>query len=341
MNGLALCAGAGGLELGLYLAEPGYRTVGWVEREARAAATLVARMADAAVGDAPVWDDVATFDGGRWRGCVDIVTAGFPCQPFSVAGLQRGVADERHLWPAIAGIVGGVCPEWVLLENVPGLATTIAPDGRSALETVHDDLRGMGYEVAWDEFSAAEVGATHLRERLFIVAHAGRRGADGIQPERKRRGHEPSAASGGRENVAHAAGGGLGGDGGAPGHAGHPERSGGALGDTGGPRHQGGLLARRADAARREEPDGPSGQPGCVLPAFPPDRIDAERWRAVLSEYPGLAPAVEPGLRGVADGMAAGLDPSRLALTGNGVVPLVAAHAWLTLRTRLEDLTWS
>lgn len=335
MNGLALCAGAGGLELGLYLAEPGYRTVGWVEREARAAAALVARMADAAVGDAPVWDDVATFDGGRWRGCVDIVSAGFPCQPFSVAGLQRGVADERHLWPAIAGIIGGVCPEWVLLENVPGLATTIAPDGRSALETVHDDLREMGYEVAWDEFSAAEVGASHLRERLFIVAHA-------EHPQRRAElgkhgdSHRRNGSGRGCSPVAHATSRGLGGDGGAPRHTGHPERSGGPVGDTGGPRHQGGLLARRADAARREEPDGPSGQPGCVLPAFPPGRNEYDRWRAILAEYPDLAPALEPGLHGVADGMADRLDRSRLALTGNGVVPLVAAHAWLTLRARLE-----
>ena len=213
MNGLALCAGAGGLELGLYLAEPGYRTVGWVEREARAAATLVARMADAAVGDAPVWDDVATFDGGRWRGCVDIVSAGFPCQPFSVAGQQRGIEDERHLWPDVARVIGEVCPAWVLLENVPGLATTIAPDGRSALETVHDDLRGMGYEVAWDEFSAAEVGATHLRERLFIVAHAEhpeRRGEHGEHGDSHRR----NGSGRGGSPVAHAAGGGLGGDGG-------------------------------------------------------------------------------------------------------------------------------
>ena len=330
VNGLALCAGAGGLELGLYLAEPGYRTVGWVEREARAAATLVARMADAAVGDAPVWDDVATFDGGRWRGCVDIVTAGFPCQPFSVAGLQRGVADERHLWPAIAGIVGGVCPEWVLLENVPGLATTIAPDGRSALETVHDDLRGMGYEVAWDEFSAAEVGATHLRERLFIVAHAEhpeRRGEHGEHGDSHRR----NGSGRGGSPVAHATSRGLGGDGGAPRHTGHPERSGGPVGDAIG----GGLRC----AGREPRGGAVTTGAGAGFPAFPPGRNDGERWRAVLGEYPGLAPAVESRLRGVADGVADRLDRSRLALTGNGVVPLVAAHAWLTLRTRLEDLT--
>lgn len=292
------------------------------------------------MGVAPVWDDLGTFDGRRWRGCVDIVSAGFPCQPFSVAGNQRGIDDERHLWPHVARVIGEVCPGWVLLENVPGLATTIAPDGRSALETVCDDLRELGYEVAWDEFSAAEVGATHLRERIFIagrladadggrheqrergrepglpeprgnvrdVADAGRGGADGIQPERERRRYEPATAGG----------------------------SGGDVGDARREGGEGRVLGVRADAPGREEPHGPSGQPGCVLPAFPPGRNDGGRWRAVLSEYPDLAPAVESRLRGVADGVADRLDRSRLALTGNGVVPLVAAHAWLTLRARLE-----
>ena len=95
---------------------PGYRTVGHVERETYAAAILVARMEDAALDPAPVWDDVATFDGRPWRGAVDIVTAGYPCQPFSVAGKRRGADDPRHLWPHVARIVGEVEPPFVFLE---------------------------------------------------------------------------------------------------------------------------------------------------------------------------------------------------------------------------------
>ncbi|WP_422371359.1 DNA cytosine methyltransferase [Hoeflea sp.] len=110
LTGLALCAGVGGLELGLHIAEPRYRTVCFVEREAFAAATLVARMADKALDHAPVWDDVKAFDGRPWRGKVSLVTGGYPCQPFSAAGLQRGKNDPRHLWPDIARIVREVDP---------------------------------------------------------------------------------------------------------------------------------------------------------------------------------------------------------------------------------------
>ena len=116
--GLSLCSGAGGIDLGLTIALPGYRTVGHVERETYAAATLVARMEDASLDRAPVWDDVATFDGRPWRGAVDIVTAGYPCQPFSVAGKRRGADDPRHLWPHVARIIAEVEPPFVFLENV-------------------------------------------------------------------------------------------------------------------------------------------------------------------------------------------------------------------------------
>jgi len=88
-HGLSLCAGAGGIDLGLTIACPGYRTVCYVEREAYAAATLVARMEDKALDPAPLWDDVTTFDGRPWRGAVDILIGGYPCQPFSVAGKVR------------------------------------------------------------------------------------------------------------------------------------------------------------------------------------------------------------------------------------------------------------
>ena len=92
-----------------------------VEREAFCAADLARKMEAGFLDEAPIWSDVATFDGVPWRGRVDIVTAGFPCQPFSTAGNGQGTADPRWIWPHIARIVGECRPAQVFLENVPGL----------------------------------------------------------------------------------------------------------------------------------------------------------------------------------------------------------------------------
>lgn len=162
MNGLALCAGIGGLELGVRLAVPKYRAVVYVEREAYAATTLVARMADSSLGPAPIWDDLRTFDARPWRGVVDIVTAGFPCQPWSAAGRRRGVKDDAWLWPQICRILGECRPSAVFLENSPRL------DVRHLLK----DLARLRFDAAWDRFSAAQSGAPHRRQRLFLLAYA-------------------------------------------------------------------------------------------------------------------------------------------------------------------------
>ncbi|MEZ5878954.1 MAG: DNA cytosine methyltransferase, partial [Tepidamorphaceae bacterium] len=165
LAGIALCAGVGGLELGLHIAEPGYRSVCFVEREAFPASVLVARMEDKALDHAPIWDDVASFDGRPWRGKVDILTAGYPCQPFSSAGKQRGRHDPRHLWPQVERIVTEAGPRWVFCENVEGhLDLGFAEVARR--------LQAMGYSVKAGLFSAAEAGASHIRRRLFILAHA-------------------------------------------------------------------------------------------------------------------------------------------------------------------------
>lgn len=169
MHGLALCAGAGGLELGLHIALPGYRTVGYVEREAHAAAALVARMADSALDTAPVWDDVATFDGRPWRGIVDLVSGGYPCQGESNAGRRRGVDDPRWMWPHFRRILDDTGAEWGFFENV-------GPHLSRSFPVVLDDLQGLGYRVAAGLFTAFEAGASHQRERLFILAHRPLRG---------------------------------------------------------------------------------------------------------------------------------------------------------------------
>ncbi len=167
---LSLCTGAGGLELGLKLAVPGCRTVCYVEGEAYAASILAARMEDQTLDAAPVWSDVQTFDSGQWRGCVDIVTAGYPCQPFSIAGRKQAERDPRHLWPYIRDIVAELRPRIAFFENV-------SHHLRLGFQQVHDDLRSLGYGVKTGLFTAEEIGAPHKRERLFILAHAKGAGA--------------------------------------------------------------------------------------------------------------------------------------------------------------------
>ena len=163
MNGLALCAGFGGLDAGLHLVMPhGYRTVCAVERQAYAAACLVAWMEKTPLGPPAVWDDITTFNPSPWRGVIDIVSATLPCQPHSVAGKRRGEGDERYLWPHGIRIIRGVNPPIVFGENVGQLIS----DG---YQRIKRDLEETGYEVAEGIFTAAEVGSPHLRERLYYL----------------------------------------------------------------------------------------------------------------------------------------------------------------------------
>jgi site-specific DNA-cytosine methylase len=114
---------------------------------------------------APVWTDLRTFDGKPWRGVVDILTAGYPCQPFSCAGKRGGSSDPRHLWPEVRRVIGECQPPIVFLENVPGHLSL-------GFEQVANELQELGYDIAASLFAASEVGATHKRERLFIVGLA-------------------------------------------------------------------------------------------------------------------------------------------------------------------------
>ncbi len=168
INILSICAGVGGLELGLHLALGGRaRTVGYVEREAYAASTLVARMEDSCLDQAPVWDDLCTFDGTAWRGCVDIVSAGFPCQPFSSAGKRLMERDPRYLWPQVCRVIAEAEPGLVFIENVAAAIPHPAHEWRC-------DLERMGFKVADDLFSAEEVGADFEGIRWFALGAASR-----------------------------------------------------------------------------------------------------------------------------------------------------------------------
>ena len=162
---LSLFSGVGGGLLGTrHLL--GWRTVCYVEWDAYAIEVIKARIKDGYLDDAPIWDDAFTFDGKPWRGGVDIVTAGFPCQPFSTAGKGLAEADPRNGWPAVIRILREVRPRFALLENVPGLIP------KPYYRRILGDLVEAGFDIEQDCISAKEIGANHKRERLWFVAHA-------------------------------------------------------------------------------------------------------------------------------------------------------------------------
>jgi DNA (cytosine-5)-methyltransferase 1 len=161
---VSLCTGYGGLELGLEIAGVALQPLVYVEREVYAAANLVDRMEEQAIPEAPIWDDLTTFDARSLRGLVDGITGGYPCQPFSLAGKRKGTEDERHLWPHFARIIRECEPRWCFFENVSNHL-------RMGFREVADELRELGYRVAATLVTASEVGAPHKRERLFILAH--------------------------------------------------------------------------------------------------------------------------------------------------------------------------
>ncbi len=162
VNGLALCAGVGGLELGLRLAIPGYRCVAACERDCSAAAIL-ARSQEATGDRFPIWDDLKTFDCSNYRGAVDIVSAGIPCQPFSSAGKRRGLTDNRWVWDDVARIIREVGPRLIVLENVPRFVQT-------GLGPVLGTLADLGFDAEWGLFSCGQCGMPHRRQRFFLVA---------------------------------------------------------------------------------------------------------------------------------------------------------------------------
>jgi len=161
MNELALFAGAGGGILGGKLL--GWRTVCAVEWEPYPASVLCARQNDGLLPHFPIWDDVQTFDGKPWRGIVDVVSGGFPCQDISAAGKGAGIDGERsRMWSHMARVVGEVRPQYVFVENSPMLVTR-------GLERVLGDLTALGYDTKWTVMGAVDVGANHQRDRIWIV----------------------------------------------------------------------------------------------------------------------------------------------------------------------------
>jgi DNA (cytosine-5)-methyltransferase 1 len=161
MNELALFAGAGGGILGGQLL--GWRTVCAVEWEPYPASVLCARQNDKVLHPFPVWDNVQTFDGKPWRGIVDVVSGGFPCTDITSSGRGAGIDGEASgMWREMARIVYEVRPRHVFVENSPMLTSR-------GLGRVLGDLASMGFDARWGVLGAADVGAPHQRDRIWVV----------------------------------------------------------------------------------------------------------------------------------------------------------------------------
>ena len=170
----SLFSGIGGFELGLERTG-GFKTVWQCEIDPFCQKILEKH-----------WPDVKRFTDIKKMGIeegiphVNVICGGFPCQPVSCAGKRKGKEDERWLWPEFCRVVRCVRPEWVLVENVPGL---LSADSGRLFAGILRDLSESGYDAEWNIVSAASVGAPHLRRRVFVVAHAMQQRTDGRQED--------------------------------------------------------------------------------------------------------------------------------------------------------------
>jgi len=176
MQELSLFSGAGGGILGGMLL--GWETVCAVENDHHARNVLIARQNDGTFNPFPIWDDVCSFNGTEWKGRIDVISGGFPCQDVSTAGKEVGITGKRSgLWKEMARIVGEVQPRYVFIENSPMLRTR-------GLSTILKDLAENGYDAKWGMFRASDFGARHKRERIFILAYSMFYGLSSVEKQR-------------------------------------------------------------------------------------------------------------------------------------------------------------
>ena len=324
MRELALFAGGGGGILGGLLL--GWRTVCAVEIDPYARSVLLARQRDGMLQPFPIWDDVSTFDGKPWRGHVDVISGGFPCQDISCAGKGAGIDGERSgLWSEFARIIREVRPRYAFIENSPMLAVR-------GLDRVLADLAAMGMSAEWGVVSAADVGAPHKRDRIWIVAQSisaragyfcGETGSncrrDAWRNESAlRQAHWPDGANW-------------------PDSANTTSTKARDVADAQGERRGEARELRRAESAQRASG---GGEAHADAERKRLERIEQGRAETWATDRPGNGrdssgwPA-EPDICRVVNGLAKRMD--RLKALGNGQVPRVAATAWRILSERLDE----
>jgi DNA (cytosine-5)-methyltransferase 1 len=322
---ISFCSGYGGIERGLDLAGVEHRVLAYVEIEAFAIANLVAKMESGQLVPAPIFTDLKTFPAHLFRDCVDIITGGYPCQPFSAAGKRLGTEDPRHLWPFIRQHIQTIRPVRCMFENVEGHISL-------GLREVIGDLENAGYQATWGIFSAAEVGAPHQRKRVYILGSNRDWDTNCIDDSQKQgisqgQDSQPSGvctdvadpkSQRGREIQSHGGGG----------------------AERGGEKEGGGSIHSGEGHACRDFPD--TGSEGlqrfwaeCGLPKSGSKEQVGGGGDDKSTRLPSPTEwEPEPGLGRVVDGCADRVD--RIRLLGNGVVPQTAARAWEILLSRLQ-----
>jgi len=301
LNELAFFAGAGGGILGGTLL--GWRTVCAVEIDSYAASVLCQRQNDGILPSFPIWDDVCTFDGEPWRGIVDVVSGGFPCQDISCAGRGAGIDGEQSgLWREMARIIYDIRPRFAFVENSPMLTVR-------GLGKVLGDLAEMGYDAEWCVLGADDVGAPHIRKRIWILAYT--------PCERWRRGNHGNAIGDGWS--LQVAGSGAG--------------------------EEQAILANAAEPGWSTQRERVFESKIIAEGSKNISNADSQRFEeqcsAVASEkkYSAFKQCnwwgFEPDVGRVVNGVAARVD--RLKAIGNGQVPAVAALAWNILYRRVKE----
>lgn len=313
---ISLFSGYGGLDLGVWLATGGAaRTVLYVEKESTSAAFLAARMADGTLAEAPIWSNVRTLDARAWCGRVDLVTASPPCQPFSLAGKQRGRKDERWLGQEVLRIVRQCGARALFIENVPAFAS-------AGLPTIIQAVEAWGWRWEAINLAAEDAGASHRRTRLWFLAVAdvdgarckGQRSNGLFDGQWKARWDDADGCRG--EELANTQCQGL---------------------------EEWTSESRDARQKRTTTQRGRGVAWGSYFP--PPREIRFYRGGRVSPRFwPNEPTAAAAKLGRVADGPPAWLDrsddvawPHRIRAVGDGVCPLAAALSWRILTTRLRE----
>jgi len=305
MNELSLFSGAGGGLLGTKLL--GWRHVGYVEYEKYCQQVIAQRIKDGILSEAPIFGDVREFvqsgAAKKYKGFVDVVTAGFPCQPFSVAGKRKGKEDERNMWPSTIQIIRDVQPRYAFLENVPGLLNS------GYFQEILGSLAQAGYDAKWIVLGADDVGAPHRRKRLWIKATSqdpkrGRCVHWEHEEERVQVREQREPGSGSRERV---------------------PREASNVADTSSIRLEEHGHSQTEDVIER----------GKEVPNTSSERLEGWESPGRESEENSSSSgscwwSTEPNVGRVANGVASRVD--RLKAIGNGQVPLVVAQAWEILK---------